>query len=352
MMTPINSQYLITKWNNDAAPSSKKLLLSLLIKSIEIPNPDNSIDSKVVVNDPGDHADFNAVLDNMITPAAQIEPRTITIMEAVGPQFDLITSPSSSLAGLTLATGLGDGQFHVGNGGPDKNRHLGQGQLFHSYPAQVVLCAAPSNLIGMSAQLFGKYKHNPTLSDTKLDAKMIDIAPALVREAFVLSGSAGGPPTPGSSSAASTSHPSASGPAAAASPSAQITQALTMNRISAVVSKDQCRKDEIVVPIQSEQDFSEKTAKFVHIEWRSPSDIIGYLGGLLRSGKAIDAETTFAASKDTPGDGSPYLGVNYAGDNYYFSGDSLKALQIVDELVNASKLSSGTTIPQPVLFVP
>jgi hypothetical protein len=89
----------------------------------------------------------------------------------------------------------------------------------------------------------------------------------------------------GGGGAAGPSTPSGAGSGAA------MTAALQAGRVSALVDADGCHPDEYVLNQFTERDFQLASERFVHIQWRSVSEIFDYLGALLRYQ---------ARNKDTP----------------------------------------------------
>ena len=364
MMQPVNQQYLVSKWNNDSNINTRKLLLLLMIKSIQIPAPVEG-GFKRVLNDGNHHAEFKIFVDDLFGgDPLSVETKSLTVMEAVGPPFDLIntttiTAPApvqghqavnqsvtaNNLTGLTLATNLSDGQFHVGNA------EESLGQLYHVYPAQVVLCALESNKVAALTSILGKEDVAKAVK-----SKFADFVRQLaLSNNFITTFAAkGGGPT--STSTSSASAPAASGGGGGGNPSsAAFTQTLIVNRISALGDAEDCEADEIVVDAQPEHVFADKTKNFIHIEWRSPADIVEYLGMLLRSPDVKDGlgnNMEFSVSDDMPGGGTPYLKTVYNNKSEYFSGDALKAIRILDELVNSAKSATAAPVSQPIVFVP
>lgn len=61
-----------------------------------------------------------------------------------------------------------------------------------------------------------------------------------------------------------------------------MTAALQAGRVSALVASEGCQPDEYVLKRTDEQQFQDTSKNFVHIQWRSVSEIFDYLGAVLR----------------------------------------------------------------------
>lgn len=358
MMTPVNPLFLLSRWDSDSQPEARKRLLSLFVKSIEFPANAPTDVPPILYNDPTNTANlakFNTFIDALLgTDGTGLYPKIVTVMEPLGKSFVFSSPPTSpataltqDLSGLSLATGLSDGQFHVGNTNSGAN-----GILYHSFPAQIALC---SPHLGLAMTAIGVTAAVPTLTESAKRVAHIELMQVQAAKG------GGAPPSPTSPSPSSGAPP---GTATAATPSAQLSQALNVNRFSALTGMDQdCKQDEIVADTPTDETtFAKGTAAFVRVEWRSPDDVIQYLGAWLRQeGQAVAPDCSTDESKVTDDEifdvsnvapSCASMKIAYGGPDYYFSGKSLQALEIAARLVNMSKLASGTQISQPVLFIP
>ena len=76
--------------------------------------------------------------------------------------------------------------------------------------------------------------------------------------------------------------PSGAMPLPAPSSGPAMTAALQAGRVSALVSSAGCAPDETVLNLFTEQNFQDASERFVHVQWRSVSEIFDYLGAVLR----------------------------------------------------------------------
>ena len=169
----------------------------------------------------------------------------------------------------------------------------------------------------------------------------------------------------------------------------QVTLNLQPSRISALIAKESCTADQIVLDAGSEADFERDSTKFTHVEWRSIAEVIQYLGALLRykdSNGAADAvswefrdsdgnavedkgrnvfDVLFTAHRRSVGDESSNarraerVSVNYRGDVYALNAlsarprdRSLEVLSMVNELISIAKISGSLPVSQPVQVLP
>lgn len=214
-------------------------------------------------------------------------------------------------AGFGLVTGASDAQYHVGNA--DSNRS----QLYRVYPGQIVMCVDHSTIGGNKVPVISPFSDKtskgepnpraPTALQTH-SAPFLQLA--LASEAGVQSDATSGGtfdlaavaapfalPAPssgtGTGSSGSTSTPSASSPgggskggggspAASSTPSQATIPALQASRISALVTDDGCQHDQVILKDFSDDHFSEKSSQFVHVYWRSVTEVFQYLGAILR----------------------------------------------------------------------
>jgi hypothetical protein len=269
--------------------------------------------------------------------------------------------------GLGLATQAADSQFHVGNA----ERSGATGQLYRIYPNQVVLCVA-GNIHGITV-----YPTNLAKEEGETQAAALGLAAAAKPGGGGGGGGGGtGTATPSATSTSSTQS-AASSPSRGSSGSAMpaISAVLQVNRISAILSSEECIPDQLVLQRSTETAFSKASTKFAHIEWRSVSEIFQYLGASLRN------PVSWTASRDheavTIGGPDEYKGqqtlfsidasqnnvngltVAYKGNVYsvpdeltYSDDHSRQALTILSELVNAAKVSSDIPVTPQIQIIP
>ena len=63
----------------------------------------------------------------------------------------------------------------------------------------------------------------------------------------------------------------------------QVTLSLQPGRISAMIDRNVCETDQIVLSPETEVAYRDTTREFTHIEWRSIAEVIQYLGALVRN---------------------------------------------------------------------
>jgi hypothetical protein len=295
-------------------------------------------------------------LDDLLATTAF--PKSVTVIEAVGPPFQLTgvttknggttTTTTQDITALGAALQLNDGQYHVGN-----TKDPNMGQLYRVYPSQVVFCTA--NLPAVYTDLKAAVAQLPGPDAVKVMAKKG--SPRLgfeIKGMFSAAsrGSSGGSSssTAGSGTAAA---PGGGGGATGAAPTVQISQAMNVNRLTAIATMANCNVDEIPISQQDEVTFANGTASFIRIEWRSPSDVVDYLGALLRNAAAnSSAPIDFAATTQPQTQYAMSIPYQNLPSTYFVGKDAAMALHVATELVNMSKLASGTQISQPILFYP
>jgi hypothetical protein len=160
--------------------------------------------------------------------------------------------------------------------------------------------------------------------------------------------------------------------------------ALQAPRMSAIVSSPSCQRDQVVLPTTFSDPFlSHESTKFVHVYWRSLSEVFQYLGAVLRSndanqtvytvpvfpdpnilydysnptGKGPGAfeATIFAVTRDGPGRLKvDYNGVSYAVENPTptKSNFTRPILAIVSTMVNLAAQQNLSASSSPVRFLP
>jgi len=87
-----------------------------------------------------------------------------------------------------------------------------------------------------------------------------------------------------------------------------MTAALQAGRVSAIVDAGGCNTDQIVLTKFSERDFETVSQNFIHIQWRSVSEVFDYLGAILRyneRGPRIESSTPSSCPSTTPSPTTP-----------------------------------------------
>jgi hypothetical protein len=217
-----------------------------------------------------------------------------------------LPGPSADPQGFGLITSTGDAQYHVGNAPSN------QGQLYRIYAGQMLMCVAsptldgdhyippihhsrpasiPSELYRPTSWIYPSFEsliyfttlrpgewmpNTPSGLITKVAANPSkgSNSGGLGQSAAPSSSPSGGGKSGGGSPGGSSSAPAAN--AGAAPP-------LQAPRFSALVSGDFCQRDQIILPPGfSESELSYDSKAFVHVYWRSLSEVFQYLGAILR----------------------------------------------------------------------
>jgi hypothetical protein len=236
------------------------------------------------------------------TPAPTTTPaKTVT-------QQITTTKPNEDAdsTGFSQITGNSDGQYHFGNVKNDSTGDLSMGQLYRVYAGQIELC------VDTKGFNIGGYSDAPNhYTNDQIFATSTEVTPGTAESARKpvtvplwaegaalkanLSAQMGGghakspgatPGAQGGTPAAATTpggraNPAAGPTATSGSPQA-LTAALLAARTSALVDVTNAKGDEIVLDSSEERDFEADSARFVHIQWRSVSEIFDYLGAVLR----------------------------------------------------------------------
>jgi len=351
------------------APTNR-LLFMLLVKSIKLPGLDSSYQNQeddTVFNNPDSPREFSAFLKlaDVLFTQGHARLALVQIEEPVGPPIkvgetnsvqttDYLPSPNATkqsrqsttardLGWITTVTGANDGSYHLGNEDCDKDA-CHEIQLYRQFASQPVLCVdhqtmqdlgytpykaaaaarakeeqaresappipkktepagpkpAPLSKAG-EAQIFGDFEDQLATVDG--------------RAAFMVGGGghgggggaqgAGGGQQPGAA-------PSAASPAATGGGGSgtQPATAAAVIRVSAIVSPRFCSSPEHVESPISERDFAKGGSSFAQIEWRSPIEVLEYLGAIARFGgldncPQDDNKVTARLASTTGPDGKP-----------------------------------------------
>lgn len=307
-------------------------------------------------------------------------------------------------------TSSADAQYHVGN---DPDVH-GDGRLYRVYAGQLVMCTDSTDIDGQYIPPMyhyvppvGPVRKKPATDERPVDLRnppiisLISLAAfrpdieahsmfsALIEQVAATSPKSSNPGGPGPSTTPSSSSPSGGGSkgggggggsGSSGAGSSQASQpALQAPRLSAIVSGDACRRDQIILPRQFTDTFlSNQSTTFVHVYWRSLADIFQYLGAVLRANdnasyqvhvKPDNAIATdppqaapegyntkiFAVTRDERGD----LTVRYNGSRYSVSNPTppnrdftRQVLTIVSLLVNLAAQGNISETSAPVRLLP
>jgi hypothetical protein len=260
------------------------------------------------------------VADAKISTETNSFEKDIKLLPPLVPSRPDLKSPinADSIA-FNLVTTANDGQYHVGNefinaGGrvvpivkgvsQFSSAYLNAGQLYRVYAGQIELCVNTSilrNLHYSIPDLTGSDASDGSVSPSstadaapKPDKNELQVANAVksaaVTSLYSSSLGSGSGNSSSSGGAGKGASGSGSGGSQSSSSSQALTAALQAGRISAVVGTEGSVPDELVLPPASEEGFQKESQGFVHIQWRSVSEIFEYLGAILRYN---DRERTF-----------------------------------------------------------
>jgi hypothetical protein len=307
ILQPVSASYVLTRWQ---AGVSRELLLMLFVKEIDFPLLSKDKDkitgknkvtgTKRYINDP-DNLERLTAFQNLVGTLlyAGAELKAIDILDPIGPPFSLYASVSKTDAdkkgtttspetlsdqnGFSLITGSNDGQYHVGNADQEADAAKFQkeirngGQLYRVYSGQVELCADSTKMVKVGYSI--PELTNDVLADNGLFNKAAAGGPFMSLPTGP-TGSGGG--ATAGSGASGGAHGASGQPTPGAGSGSALTAALQAGRVSALVSSEGCYPDEYVLDSVTEDRFQEASERFVHIQWRSVSEIFDYLGAVLR----------------------------------------------------------------------
>ena len=330
ILQPVSTAFILNRWQ---AGVPRELLLYLFVKEIDFPvldptNPNIVIGTNRYSNDPDNEphfAEFQNLISALMTARAQL--KAIDVLDPVGPAFSLYAAVSSTKTtqgtaaqaatattpaipaipatpvttsnlktnvdqnAFSLITSSNDGQYHVGNAIDVKTVSNG-GQLYRVYSDQVQLCADAA-LMAARGFIIPPIAPRPTAARVPATAQaeqsneQAEQGRALAAEVVGAAANAAAPSTPAGGGAKGPTGGGGGGgggggTSAASSSSQGMTAALQAGRVSALVNDKGCHADEVVLHKFSEKDFANASKRFVHIQWRSVSEIFDYLGAILR----------------------------------------------------------------------
>jgi hypothetical protein len=149
---------------------------------------------------------------------------------------------------------------------------------------------------------------------------------------------------------------------------------LKTDRVAAILPLGACGRDELVLPPFTEEQNSNNSGSYSHVEWRSVAEVIEYLGALLREGDRTSGAGWDEADENganinhvqfhlTAGQGAGFASVEYRGTRYTVHSiadtsqpglrdHSMQALSLLNELVSVAKVSSDIPNTQSIQIVP
>lgn len=326
ILQPVSANYVQSMWQ---AGVSREYLMLLFVKEIDFPDSkiassDPSIATRRYVNDPDDESRFRAftkLVDDLVSARAQL--KAVDVLDPVGPPISLYAAvtttttttyskppdgkPSSintstsnqtdnaDSTGFGLFGGSNDGQYHLGNvTSPSEGSDPG-GQLYRVYAGQVELCvdrklmkAENIEIPEVNSPLLNLAGSAHDVATKASDTLAVQVNGVAIKNAYSFAGggtlSAGGQTgaAHGASGGGAGGGAGAQGAASTGGSNQTMTAALQAGRVSALVGSDGCLPDEIVLNISSEELFQDTSKSFVHVQWRSVSEIFEYLGAILR----------------------------------------------------------------------
>jgi hypothetical protein len=379
-----------------------------------------------------------AATSNPTPKPSGTDAKTPDTTAVVAARPDLKNPINADATGFGLVTNNNDGQYHLGNEfidaqgnvvppvkGQKVATYLNGGQMYRVYAGQVELCvdarilkklhyAVPDLLAPddpgsgpVTQETDTKTSSTASLDATaaaevvaelKLEAQQAYQGNAIRMDAVssvFAAGASPGTQTPSASGGAAKAASGAASPQATSS-SAALTAALQAGRVSAVVGSAGSIPDELVLPPSSEEGFQKESQGFVHVQWRSVSEIFDYLGAILRYNERtqtfqfpISRDPTVASEaygaceryKDTtagscavmPGDppsavlfavnkdGAGHLSTSYNGDTFTVRDANLTkkeadytkpVLSMLSTLVNYSSQSGSVSTSTPLRLLP
>jgi len=351
ILQPVSAAYVLNRWQ---AGLSREMLLRLFVKEIDFPNALRPGEPDRYINDPDDDSRlkaFNDLVDHMV--ASHVQLKAFDVMDPVGPPFSLYASTPTTTAGPStksspttdadstgfgLISGSNDGQYHVGNKSgtvdapdgstltvngktsPAQVKITNGGQLYRVYAGQVELCVDAAKFKSLTKydvldpdtqQLVAKLEmDNAGRPSTEIeikiatDTKVAEAGEKHLGKVIVspvwLSMTQSGAQLMGAPSAtpAAKAGPAAAGNPAGGGTGQAVTAALQAGRISAMVASIGCKPDELILPISEEEEFAKASESFVHVQWRSVSEIFEYLGGVLRYASRSGSPITVTTARD------------------------------------------------------
>lgn len=138
----------------------------------------------------------------------------------------------------------------------------------------------------------------------------------------------------------------------------QLSDAVSINRVSSIMGKQYCAATQLVLEPQSEEQIATASASFSQVDWRSPSELMEYLGALVRAESDHNPKRTdeqiktmkwifdLETSSAVTGYGVAYNGLRYRAD----TSNARRAIDFLSDLVNVSK--SATGLPSQLQVLP
>jgi hypothetical protein len=305
ILQPVSQAYILNRWQ---AGLPRELLLFLFIKEIDFPvlkDDHTVISTKRYINDPDNEphfAEFRKLISALMTARAEL--KAIDVLDPVGPPFSLYaavtstqnppTTPATSTNvdqnAFGLITGSNDGQYHVGNA--DSPTLSDGGQLYRVYSGQVELCVDAQSMAEGGFPIpkiapalptvIGLQRNLQAEQESAVAAKQVARPMAAAAASVVAASAQGGGGSKGGGGGAGGGGGGGGAASASASSSQGMTAALQAGRVSALVSSEGCHADQVVLKKFTEKEFADASKRFVHIQWRSVSEIFDYLGAILR----------------------------------------------------------------------
>jgi hypothetical protein len=392
IIQPISPMYVVSKWSSG---SDREFLLRLFVKSIQIKEARGYHEYLNDPNSPAAMAEFTGRLHAWFP---KISMRALTVLEPLGPPFDPSTVTATSttwdnsrkpaiasrvekteaanasnaalIGAYEYLVPLSAGPYHVGNAAPTTAGGSQKLQLYREYPQQVVLCVPRSTLgselVSSSSAPMGEVEQEE-------ESAMSSYALALKSAAKGGAGRLSPAPqaAPGTASGAPGLGQSPHTPPAAPT---SLSSNLKIDRVAAILPLGACGQDELVLPAYTEEENARNSGSYSHVEWRSISEVIQYLGALLRSRDSealhwsstgangeVTVHTLFAMVANAH---AGFARIQYRGATYSVLTDadgegapgtrnhSMQALSLLNELISTAKISSDIPNTQSIQIVP
>jgi hypothetical protein len=393
IIQPISPMYVVSKWSTGL---DREFLLRVFIKAIQIKDERGYHE---YLNDPSPPESMTEFSRELHSWFPRVNMRSLAVLEPLGPSLDpsSVTSisttwndvnkptaatrvettghanPSSAalLGAYQYLMPLGSGPYLVGNAPPASAGGDPRLQLYREYPQQVVLCV-PRSTLQAQTMSSGAAPLGP-IAEMEAEEQGAMSAYALALKSAAKSG-AGRPADAVVPAAAGSSVPGLTpGSAKPAPTGTALSSNLKVDRVAALLPLGACVQDELVLPPYTEEENARNAGTYSHVEWRSISEVIGYLGALLRPANRdaghwtstdgaghTTVHTLFALSADGQ---TGFTEVRYRGAAYSVTADtdepragsrdhSMEALSLLNELIGIVKISSDIPNTQAIQIVP
>lgn len=162
-------------------------------------------------------------------------------------------------------------------------------------------------------------------------------------------------------------------PSGSGSAGTSVTSALQVSRVSGIIDSTQCRYDPLVIEPVDEEQLQCQSAFFGHVEWRSLTEVIQYLGAvvkdprrasLARGGNALAlVDFSSLGQRALAQEQGVWMEVRHHGKVFGILNPPasagcpacdhpLEALSLVNELMGTARVSADIEVGQPLRILP